>query len=282
MVLASAPMGSWLTSVFGEPRVLIGVIHVGALPGTPNHRHPLDRLVEVAVSEARTYARAGFQGLMIENMHDRPYPRGESTPEIVAGMTAVGREVARAVDIPLGVQILAGANREALAVALACGGAFVRVEGFVFGHLADEGWIESSAAELMRYRRAIGAPSIRILADIKKKHSAHAMTADVDLEETARAAEFFLADGVIVTGAATGRPADPDEVAAASRAVGIPVFVGSGITESDVRDFPDAAGFIVGSAAKRRGRWDQPLDAARAARLARAFRQVASARAARS
>ena len=67
--------------------------------------------------------------------------------------------------------------------------------------------IESTAGALLRYRRAIGAANVRVFADIKKKHSAHAITADVPLAETAKAAEFFLADGVIVTGTATGEPA---------------------------------------------------------------------------
>ena len=39
-----------------------------------------------------------------------------------------------------------------------------------------------------------------VLADIKKKHSSHAITADLDIAETAAAAELFRADGVIVTG----------------------------------------------------------------------------------
>jgi predicted TIM-barrel enzyme len=60
-------------------------------------------------------------------------------PEIVSGMAAVVNAVRAAVDVPLGVQILAGANREALAVALAAGAAFIRAENFVFAHVADEG-----------------------------------------------------------------------------------------------------------------------------------------------
>lgn len=110
-------------------------------------------------------------------------------------MAVIGSEVRHASGLPLGVQILAGANLAAMAVAHACGASFVRVEGFVFAHVADEELIESSAGELLRYRRAIGADAVRVFADIKKKHSAHAITADVDLAETARAAEFFQADG---------------------------------------------------------------------------------------
>ena len=41
--------------------------------------------------------------------------------------------------------------------------------------------------------------------------SAHSITSDVSLAETAKAAEFFLADGLIVTGNATGDPAKPSD-----------------------------------------------------------------------
>lgn len=64
-----------------------------------------------------------------------------------------------------------GANKEALAVAMASGAQFIRAEGFVFSHVADEGWMDSCAAELLRYRRAIGAEDILVFTDIKKKHS---------------------------------------------------------------------------------------------------------------
>ena len=145
-------------------------------------------------------------------------------------MTALAREVKRETGLVVGIQVLAAANREALAVALASGAEFVRVEGFVFAHVADEGVIESCAGELLRYRRTIGAERVLVFADIKKKHSAHAITSDVSLVETARAAELFLADGVIVTGAASGEEASPDDVRDAARAVGLPVLVGSGVS----------------------------------------------------
>lgn len=256
---------------------LIGVVHVGALPGTPRAAESLPRVVARAVADARAYHAAGFDALVVENMHDRPYLRGGVGPEIVAAMTAVGLAVRAAVPLPLGVQILAGANREALAVALACGAEFVRVEGFVFAHVADEGIIESSAAELLRYRRAIGAEHVRVYADIKKKHSAHAITADVPLVDTAHAAEFFLADGVVVSGTETGRPTAPEEVEAVAGAVRIPVLVGSGVTPENAGAYGRAAGLIVGSWVKREGHWANDVDPGRAATLAEAYRRAVQA-----
>ena len=236
------------------------MLHIGALPGTPSASHSVETLIQHALAEASIYRDAGFTALAIENMHDRPYLKGGVGPEITSAMTAIAREVKRETGLPLGIQVLAAANREALAIAHAAGADFVRVEGFVYAHVADEGVIESSAGELLRYRRAIGADRVLIFADIKKKHSAHAMTADVSIVETAKAAEFFLADAVIVTGPSTGEPASPDEVRDVVQAVRLPVLVGSGVTPSNLTRFPTAHGFIVGSSVKQGGIWSNPLD----------------------
>jgi membrane complex biogenesis BtpA family protein len=158
------------------------------------------------------------------------------------------------------VQVLAGANRPALAVAHACGASFVRVEGFVFAHVADEGLIEASAGDILRYRRAIGAEHVLVFGDIKKKHSAHAITGDVNIVETAKAAEFFSIDGVVVSGLATGSPADAEEVRAVSSAVGVPTIIGSGITPENIARYPGADAFFVGSSVKSDGVWSGQLD----------------------
>jgi membrane complex biogenesis BtpA family protein len=263
-------------SIFNVPRALIGMLHLGALPGSPAEQRRadavgLDGVVARAIEEAIVYRDAGFHGLMIENMHDRPYLKGAVGPETVAAMAVVGREVRQAVPLPLGVQVLAAANREAIAVALACGASFVRVEGYVFAHVADEGLIESDAGVLMRYRQQIGAGHVRVFADVKKKHSSHAITADVSLADTAHAAEFSLADGVIVTGTSTGRQTEPDDVRSVAAAIGIPTFVGSGVTPANIGQYPHADGFIIGSAVKRDGHWANAIDPQRVQAVAKAF-----------
>jgi membrane complex biogenesis BtpA family protein len=247
------------------------MLHLGALPGSPAQRASVDELAAAAVDEARVYREAGFQALLIENMNDRPYLAGSVGPETVAAMTAIGRAVRSAVDLPLGVQVLAGANREALAVALACGASFIRAEAFAYAHVADEGLMQAGAGPLLRYRREIEAGHVRIFADVKKKHAAHAITADLGLAETARGAEFCLADGLVVTGVATGRAADPAEVEAVAGAVRIPVLVGSGVTPANLPAFASADGFIVGSSVKREGCWPNPLDPERVRAMARAY-----------
>lgn len=256
------------------PPALIGMIHLPALPGTPGHAVPLPRIVEGAREEASVLARAGFGGVIVENMHDRPYVRSHG-PEIVAAMTLVAGAVrAAAPGLWLGVQVLSSGWREALAVAHAVGAEFIRVENFVFAHVADEGLMgDAVAGELLRYRRYLGAADVRIFADIKKKHASHAITADVSVAETAAAAELFLADGVIVSGQSTGDPADPGDVAAARGATDLPVLVGSGVTPEQVPSLlRHAHALIVGTWIKRGAVWSNPVDPERAARMADAVR----------
>lgn len=266
------------SSIFGRDKTLIGMVHVAALPGTPRHSLSMTKIVQQAVDEARLLIDAGFDAIIIENMHDAPYMRREVGPEITAAMTMAGCAVRGAIDKPLGVQILAGANCAALAVAHSVGAQFIRAEGFVFASVADEGILdEADAGPLLRYRKMLGAEKVRILADIRKKHSAHAITADLDISQTARAAQFFGADGVIITGIATGQAIKVNDLGTARLATTLPLIVGSGVTPESAKDlFAYADALIVGSWYKKDGLWSNPPDKKRASELARA---VNSARA---
>lgn len=256
-------------------KLLIGMVHLPALPGSPRHEFSMSEICRRAAQEARLLREAGFDAVLVENMHDVPYLRRSVGPEVTACVTAALCAVRQVVDCPVGVQILAGANKEALAAALAAEAQFVRCEGFVFGHIADEGWIESDAGELLRFRRTIGAERVAIFADIKKKHSSHAVTADVSLGETAHAAEFFGADGVIVTGRATGEPTEIDDLRQVRQATRLPLLVGSGTTpETLEKQWLYADGFIVGSWLKRGGRWAEELEPERLQAFVRAANRL--------
>ena len=255
---------------------LIGMVHVGALPGTPYHNQSIDAIVNQAVTEAKQLQDAGFDALIIENMHDAPYVHGcELGPEIVAGMTRVAHAVTDAITIPAGVQILSGGNKHAIAVASSVGGAFIRCENFVFAHVADEGLLaQAEAGGLLRYRKAIGAEHIKVFCDIKKKHASHAITGDIDIAEFAHAGEFFGADGFIVTGLSTGKPTELDDVKAVRNATKLPVLVGSGVTPQAAETLSEYAdGLIVGSWIKADGYWKNPVDPTRAKEMVDSLRK---------
>lgn len=254
--------------LFNIHKPVIGMIHVSALSGTPNYKGSVKQIIEQAKREALIYKENGIDAIAIENMHDVPYLKRKVGPEITSLMSIIGYEVKNLTNLQCGIQILAGANKHALAAAHSAGLDFVRTEGFVFAHVADEGIMKSDAGELLRYRKQIAAENILIFTDIKKKHSSHLITSDVDIIETGKAAQFFLSDGIIITGSSTGYEADINEVIKAKDEIEIPVIIGSGITAENITKYlPIADAFIVGSSLKKKGRWMNDVDAERVKKL---------------
>jgi len=247
-----------------KKKMIIGMVHAQALPGTPNNKYSISEIISQAVQEAKLYVQFGLDAIILENMHDVPYLNKEVGPEIIASMTTIAAEVNKNISIPCGVQILAGANKEALAAAHATGCEFIRVEGFVYSHIADEGLMHACAGELIRYRKAIGAENIAVFADIKKKHSSHSITADLDMTDFAEACKFFLADGIILTGKSTSQETDVNELKKVRETSDLPILIGSGITlDNIVKYWKLANGFIVGSHFKEEGNWQNSVSADR-------------------
>jgi membrane complex biogenesis BtpA family protein len=249
-------------------KTIIGMLHVQALPGVPKNKLKMTQIIDFTLREAETYLENGIDTVIIENMHDIPYLNGKVGPEITAAMAIIAYELKKRLDLKLGIQILAGANQEALAAAFCSGADFIRAEGFVFSHVADEGLMNSCAGQLLRYRKSLAADNVKVITDIKKKHSAHAITSDVDIVETAQAAQFFASDGLIITGSSTGKSADYEELKAVKKHVKLPVLIGSGINAENLLSYLKYAdGLIIGSYFKEDGYWENNISIDRLRKL---------------
>ena len=238
------------------------MVHVLPLPGSPLYRGPLEKIISQACREAEVYCTHGVDSLLIENMHDRPFTHTRVGPETVSAMTKVCSAVRSQVgsSIPIGIQVLSAANKQALAIAKCCDLQFIRAEGFVYSHVADEGWTDSCAADLLRYRRIIQAENVAIFTDIKKKHASHSVTGDLDIVEVAKGAEFFLSDGLVLTGVSTGQPTSVEEFDRVREKAILPIFIGSGVNDANINSYKNSTGLIVGSHFKKSGIWYHELD----------------------
>ncbi|MFQ5571478.1 MAG: BtpA/SgcQ family protein [Rhodothermales bacterium] len=264
------------SSLFERPKPLIAMIHTGPSPGMPGFIG-IQSVVERAIAETEVYLDAGIDGILIENMYDFPcVHEREMGPEVAACMTRVAHAVKRrARYIPVGLHILFQGNKTALAVAQAAGCDFIRAEGWTHAHVSDKGVAEASAGSVLRYRHHIGAHDIPVFADIKKKHAAHALTADLGIADIARGMALHQADAVIVTGSHTGEAPDPEVVLAVGKATDLPLLIGSGTTPENYSTFyPHVEGFIVGSALKEGGRWNAPVCEKRVQKLVTTAEQV--------
>lgn len=262
-----------LRGLFGPVRPVLGVVHCRPLPGSPAYEgEDADAIVAHAVEEARRYARGGVHGLIVENHGDIPFAKPDDLgPETAAMMAVLTHDVRRAVDLPVGVNVLANGAMQALAAAKAGGGAFVRVNEWVNAYVANEGLIEGAAGRATRYRAWLRGAGIAVFADVHVKHGAHAIVADRSVEEMTKDAEFFDADVVIATGERTGDAARMDHVRTIRAATRLPLLIGSGVTEGNVAELLRVAdGVIVASSLKEEGVWWTPVSEAKV----RAFMQV--------
>jgi uncharacterized protein len=265
-----------MSRIFRRPKPILAMVHTGPSPSAPGYRS-VECAVERAVAEAKLYAELGVDGIVIENMHDFPcVHEREQGPEVAAFMTRVAVCVKRQVgQLPVGIQVLFQGNRTALAVALAAQCDFIRAEGWTHAHVSDKGIAEACAGQVLRYRHAIGADQIPVFADIKKKHAAHAWTADVPIAEMAHLMELHRADGVVVTGIATGVEPDIDDLRAVREATVLPLLIGSGVSVENIEELaPYSDGFIVGSALKEGGVWNAPVCESRVRHLVEVVRST--------
>jgi uncharacterized protein len=247
-----------LQTLFGQRKVVIGVIHSLALPGSPNYQgEPLEKIYAFALEEAERYVHGGVHGLIVENHGDIPFSKPEDIGhETSAVMAVMADRVRQHVKVPVGINVLANGAMTALAIAQASDAQFIRVNQWANAYVANEGIIEGPAAKATRYRAWLKANHIKVFADVHVKHGSHAIVADRTLAELTRDVEFFDADVVIATGQRTGDAASLEETRSIKEATQLPLLIGSGVTEENVIDLLQLAdGVIVASSLKEEGVW---------------------------
>ncbi len=254
-----------------ERPLLIGVVHLAPLPGSPRWGGDMTAVVTSAVRDAKAYLAGGADAVIVENFGDVPFTKGSLPPETVAAMARAGAAVRDAIDLPLGFNALRNDAAAGLALCAACDGSFIRVNVHCGSMLTDQGQIEGRAFNTLRDRQRL-CPKAQILADVHVKHATP--MAGESLENAARdTADRGLADGLIVSGAGTGKATDPATAQRVQAACpGAPVFIGSGANVRNVESFlPFVQGVIVGSSLKRGGKLTNPVDSKRVEKLRNAL-----------
>jgi membrane complex biogenesis BtpA family protein len=262
--------------VSASRRLLVGVVHLPALPGSPRAAAPCGDIARGAVEDARALARAGFDATIVENYGDAPFFAGRVPPVTVSALTACAAAVREALpDLALGINVLRNDAEAALSIAAVVGAACVRVNVHVGARVTDQGIVEGRAAETLRLRRALGAEGVAIWADVDVKHSAPLAARDVT-REARDLVERGLADAVLVTGEGTGIGVDEEKLRRVRDAVpAAPLYIASGATPGALaRLAPFCDGVVVGSALRADGVAGGPIDPGRAAAFAEAFRRA--------
>jgi len=257
--------GNWLQEMTGETKSIIGMVHLPALPGTPLYDEStgMTGIREWVKRDLDALQAGGIDAVMFCNENDRPY-RLDSDFASVAAMADTVASMRGELSVPFGVNVLWDPNAT-LAVAAATGASFCR-EIFTGAFAGDFGlWIRS-AGDAWRYRRQIGAQSVKMIFNINAEFAAP--VAPRPIAETAKSVVFSSSpDAICVSGPITSQPANASamaEVAAAIAGTGVPLLVNTGFKVANAAELLQYAdGAIVGSSLKVDGITWNPVDGAR-------------------
>ena len=262
---------AWLSS---RPLV-IGMLHLPTLPGSPGFDGRLDALRECVLRDAESLVAGGIENLMIENFGDAPFFPHSVPPITLTHMTAIAEQVRSRLGVRIGINVLRNDGCGAMAVAHASGADFIRVNVLCGARVTDQGLVTGIAHDVLRLRANLRAEHIAILADVDVKHSA-ALAARPIEDEVHDLVGRGGADAVIVSGSATGQAVDRTMLARVTQAAGAtPVLIGSGADIETIGTLMnDAAGVIVGTSLKRNGCVHEPVDVDRVREFVAAIRRL--------
>lgn len=247
----------------GKKKVVIGMVHLLPLPGTPFYQEGHIALtLEKAVADATALYQGGADGCLIQTV-DRVYPTADEADYArVAAMAIIVKAVTEATgaDFHVGVQLMVNALKASLAVASVCGGSFLRCTALVGATLTPSGLVEAKPLDFLTYRRQIGAQHIQLIAEVESMH--FKWMGGRPVAEVARSAWRMGAAAVEVA------HADEDTNARLVRDIKqamphLPVILGGHTNhENAARRLAEADGAFVGTCLKTEG-WDSRVDVER-------------------
>jgi hypothetical protein len=263
-----------LKQIFKTKNPIIGVVHLLPLPTSPRWEGNLKAVIARAEQEATALAAGGVDGIIVENFFDAPFAKDCVDPAIVSAMTLIIDRLKGMITLPIGINVLRNDGKSAMAIAACVEAQFIRVNVLTGIMATDQGLIEGQAHQLLRYRKELGF-EIGILADVLVKHARPLGTPNLTtaVQDTI---ERGLADGVILSGWATGSPPSLEDLELATAAAGdTPVFIGSGASWENISRLMEAAdGVIVASSLKRKGKITETIDPIRVSQFVEAARQT--------
>jgi membrane complex biogenesis BtpA family protein len=248
-------------TVFGNCKPVIGMVHLGALPGTPLHDPDAD-LVAAARADLQALQAAGFDAVMFGNENDRPYEL-EVDIASTATMAAIIGELKSEITVPFGVNVLWD-PMASVALGAATGAGFVR-EIFTGVYASDMGTWSPDAGRALRYRQRLVRGDMAMLYNVSAEF-AHSLD-QRPLADRARSAVFSsIPDAVLVSGQITGEAAALSDLEAVKAVLpDTPVLANTGVKHETIADVLRVAdGCIVGSSLKVDGDTWKAVDPERA------------------
>ncbi len=241
------------TDLFTATKPVIACIHLEPLPGSPLYEGSMENVIETALLEADIFKKHKIDGIIVENFRDMPFYPDNLPAETIAAMTSVTYEIVKVFPGPVGVNALRNDATAAMAIAVATGARFIRVNIHTGAAITDQGVIQGKAYETLRLRTSLKS-DVLIFADVNVKHATQLGNRSIALE-TRDLTDRGLADAIIVSGDLTGAEAKTEDIKEVRLNTHLPIILGSGATPENLKKLlPIIDSLIVGSFFKDEGK----------------------------
>ena len=265
---------SWIETLCGTKKPIIGMCHFDALPGDPGYNR--DAGLSAVIDHARTDLRAlqdgGVDAVMFSNEFSLPYMT-QVEPVTTATMARIIGEISSDIRIPFGVNVLWDATAS-IDLAAATGAAFVR-EIFTGVYGSDFGLWNTNCGATVRHRSRVHADSVKLLFNIVPEGASY--LSDRDVAAIARSTLFNTRpDALCVSGLTAGATTDAAVLRAVKHAVpDAVVLANTGVNIANVESqLQFADGAVVGTAFKKNGVFENHVDQSRIAKFMEAVQAV--------
>ena len=210
-------------------KIIIGMLHLLPLPGSPNYSGSIDDVLDRAKSDLENLLEGGLTKVNIENYGDIPFPKIPSSPITISSFTKIVTKLEQEFDFDFGIQVMRNDALSGMSIAHVTGASFIRVNVLTGAMIAEEGIVEGDARPLIELRKKLNS-DVKVYADVLVKHAVP--LGNQDLRLTAKATvERNMADGIIITGDITGEEASVDDLINLKDEIDKPILVGSGINK---------------------------------------------------
>lgn len=260
-------MATWLHTVFDEPKPIVGMCHLPALPGDPGYdaEGGMDKVLAHGRREIAALQEGGIDGILISNEFSLPYLTSTEPITAIAMARVIG-ELRSEIHVPFGVNVLWD-GVASIDLAVSTGASFVR-EVYTGVYASDFGMWNTDVGRAARHRARVGASGVRLLYNIVPEAAEY--LGGRDLAQMTRSTVFNgVPDGLCVSGLTAGAATDTSTLKVVKEHAGdVPVFVNTGVRPDTIAEsLQYADGAIVGTWFKRDGVFANDVEPARVAEL---------------
>lgn len=238
------------------------MIQPPAMPGSYlNDGQSFDSIIDTVLAEASMIAELGFDGFILQNMHDGPIAQHART-ETIAFMSVLGNKLKEQFpDKVLGI-LINWDGIASLAVAEATKADFVRVEHLYTGVSIDlSGFMFGQCTDILTFKKRIGS-SIPVYADVQEVN-ANYLCPDPKPKAAKTTIKSAFADGLFMSGK------DSEESLSLIKETrktlpDVPIFLGGGATGENVFELLKYYDGVSVATWIKNGDMRNPIDPARA------------------